>query len=221
MKILVTGATGLVGAEVIRQAINDTTITEIIALTRSPIDIQHPKLKTIIHKDFLKYDDLGEVLKEVDACLWCLGISQSQVSKEQYHVITHDYTLAAANAMLQANPDITFLFVSGNGADSTEKSRTLFARVKGKTENALQRLPFKRSSIVRPGAIKPINKNPRTSLLNKIAAPLLFPILELLMPSLVITSVDLAKTLVHIVKHGTPTIISENPALKQIAKNIA
>lgn len=219
MKILVTGATGLLGAEVIRQAINDTTITEIIALTRNPVDIQHPKLKTIIHKDFLKYDDLSEVLKEVDACLWCLGISQSQVSKEQYHVITHDYTLAAASAMLHANPEITFLFVSGNGADPTEKSRTLFARVKGKTENTLQRLPFKRLFVVRPGAIKPINKNPRTSLLNKLATPL-FPIMELFIPSLVISSVDLAKTLLYIVKHGSPTLISENPALKQIAKNL-
>lgn len=219
MKILVTGATGLIGAEVIRQAIKDPAITKVIALTRNPVDIQHPRLKTIIHKDFLKYGNLGEVLKEVDACLWCLGISQSQVSKEQYHIITHDYTLASANAMLLANPDITFLFVSGNGADSTEKSRTLFARVKGKTENALQRLPFKRLFIVRPGAIKPINKNPRTPLLNKMGI-LLFPIMELLIPSLVITSVDLAKTLLHIVKHGTSTIISENPSLKQIAKDL-
>lgn len=219
MKILVTGATGLVGAEVIRQAIKDPAITEVIALTRNPTDIQHSRLKTIIHKDFLKYDNLGEVLKDVDACLWCLGISQSQVSKEQYHVITHDYALAAANAMLQANPDITFLFVSGNGADSTEKSRILFARVKGKTENALQRLPFKRLFIIRPGAIKPINKNPRTFLFNKLAIPL-FSIMEFLIPSRVITSVDLAKTLLHIVKHGTSTIISENPSLKQIAKDL-
>src|SRR5436190_24183802 len=106
MKIIVTGATGLVGAEVIRQAILDNGITEINAIARKPLELNHQKLKTIIHKDFLDYSSLTELFKSCDACLWCLGISQSQVSKEEYHTITYSYAVEAAKAMLNANPSI-------------------------------------------------------------------------------------------------------------------
>lgn len=162
---------------------------------------------------------MNELFKNADACLWCLGISQSQVSKEQYHVITYDYAMAAANAMLNANPTISFLFLSGGGADSTEQSKTLFARVKGKTENALKNLPFKQLIIARPGGIKPITKNPNAPFVNKLVLPL-FPIMELFAPSLVITSVDLAKALLYLVKNGTDKLILENVDLKNIAKSL-
>ena len=178
MKIIVTGATGLVGSEVLRQAILDNDIKEITALVRRPIDISHPKIKTVIHSDFLDYSGLEELFKSYDAMVWALGISQTQVNKEQYHIVTYDYTLAAAKAIKKANPDMTFLFVSGGGADSTEKSRTLFAREKGKTENALLKLGLKKTYNVRPAGIKPIHKNPNTSFFNKLAIPL-FPIFEL------------------------------------------
>jgi uncharacterized protein YbjT (DUF2867 family) len=216
MKIIVTGATGLVGAEVIRQAMNDPRITEIIALTRKATSLSHPKLRTVIHSDFLDYSLLSDIFRNADACIWCLGISQSQVTKEQYHTITYDYTIKAANAMLYANPAINFIFVSGAGADSSEKSRTLFARVKGKTENALQKLPFKKLVIARPGGIKPIHKNPNTSLFNKLAIPL-FPLMELIMPSMVISSVDLAKALLNLAEAGSEKVVLENPALKALA----
>jgi uncharacterized protein YbjT (DUF2867 family) len=140
MNILVTGATGLVGAEVIRQAITDDSINNVTALARRDLPLQHSKLRTIIHKEFMNYSAVQSMLGSFDACLWCLGVSQLQVSKEEYHLITYDYALAAAKAMQQANPNMVFLFVSGEGADTTEQSKTLFARVKGKTENALQRL---------------------------------------------------------------------------------
>jgi uncharacterized protein YbjT (DUF2867 family) len=216
MKIIVTGATGTSGAEVIRQAILDSDIETITALARKPIGIQHAKVKTIIHKDFLDYNNLEELFKDHDACIWCLGISQSQVTKAEYEVITYDYAMAAANAMQNANPNITFIFLSGAGADSTEKSRTLFARVKGKTENALMRLHLNRFFVARPAGIKPIHLNPNTSLLNKLALPL-FPIMELLTPKYVITSIQLAKALLHLVKHGSDKIILENMDLKNIS----
>jgi uncharacterized protein YbjT (DUF2867 family) len=219
MKIIVTGATGLVGAEVIRQAIADESIREIIALSRKPLSLTHPKLKTINHPDFLDYTAVADVFRDADACLWCLGVSQSQVTKEQYHTITYDYTVRAANAMLVANPTVTFLFVSGEGADSTEKSKTLFARVKGKTENALQKLPFKKLIIARPGGIKPIHKNPNTSFFNKLMIPL-FPVMEFIMPSMVISSVELAKALLHLVKAGSDKVIVDNKELKRIEQMI-
>lgn len=216
MKIIVTGATGLVGAEVLRQAILDNNVTEITALVRKPIEISHPKIKTMLHSDFLNYSGLEEVFKSHDAMVWALGISQTQVSKEEYEVITYEYTMAAANAIKIANPEMAFLFVSGGGADSTEKSRTIFARVKGKTENSLMQLGLKKLYSVRPAGIKPIHKNPNTSFFNKLAIPL-FPIFEVFMPNLVIASDKLAIAILQIIKKGSNKVIIENKELKEIS----
>src|SRR6476620_8475327 len=158
MKIIITGSTGTVGAELVRQAIADNDIEQVILLARNPSDTKHPKIREIIHKDFLNYSGLENVFKDADACLWCLGISQTRVSKEDYFVITYDYAVAAAKAMLAANPSITFLFLSGQGADSTGKSKILFARVKGQTENALRAMNFKKLMIFRPGGINAITR---------------------------------------------------------------
>ena len=207
----------MVGAEVIREAIKDIAISSITAIVRKPLEIEHPKLKTVLHHDFMNYAALDEVFKSSDACIWCLGISQSQVSKEKYEQITYDYVVAAAEAMLKANPSIIFMFVSGGGADSTEKSRTLFARVKGKAENALLKMPFKKLYIARPAAIMPIHKNKNAAFAYKLMIPL-FPILRILTPSYVITSVELAKAMLDIVKNGSNTNIFENKTLQEIYK---
>ena len=123
--------------------------------------------------------------------------------------------MAAANEMLKVNPAINFIFLSGAGADSEEKSRTLFARVKGKTENALQKLPFKKLYIARPAAIRPIAKREKAPLFEKILRPL-FPIFQLIIPSQIITSVDLAKALLHLAKKGADKIILESAELKNL-----
>jgi uncharacterized protein YbjT (DUF2867 family) len=174
-------------------------------------------LTVIQHEHFLDYNSLSEVFKNQDGCIWCLGISQTRVSKEQYRIITYDYAIAAATAMLKANSAITFLFLSGAGADSKEKSRTLFARVKGQTENALLKLPFKKIFIARPAGIKPRHV--------KASAPWyekglfhLYPLFKLLIPSLVITTEELAKALLKIAKEGAETTIVESGALKQLLK---
>src|SRR5262245_42727081 len=129
MKILVTGATGMAGAEVIRQAIADQSIEKITALVRKPLLLKDARLQIVIHADFLDYSNCAHLFREHDVCIWCLGISQTQVSKQEYHTITYEYVVAAANAMLAVNPSIGFIFISGDGADPTEKSKTLFARV--------------------------------------------------------------------------------------------
>jgi uncharacterized protein YbjT (DUF2867 family) len=219
MKIIVTGATGLVGAEVVRQAILDDQIESVTAIVRKPLTIHHPKITTILHQDFLDYSNLTEVFKNNDALFWCLGISQSQVSKKQYETITYDYTIAAAKAVEKVNPEMTFLFLSGMGADSSEKSKTIFARVKGKAENALLKMSLKKLFIVRPGGIKPINKNPNTALSNKIMIPF-FPIIEFFYPAMVISSVQLAKVMLHIAKNGSEKQLMENIYLKNIVKNL-
>lgn len=215
MKILVTGATGMAGSELVRQAIEDHDIYEIIALTRSPLEMSHPKIRTVIHKDFLNYDAVKEVLRECDACIWCLGISQLQVSKEQYALITYDYTVAAAKAMLEVNPSIHFLFLSGDSADRTEKSRILFSRLKGKTENALFNSGLKKVTVARPDAIWPKHKNKRAPLAYKLAYPF-FPLVERFTPSRIIGSVQLAKALLHIVKNPGAKDTYENVELRKL-----
>lgn len=179
MKVIITGATGMVGAETVKQALLDQEITQVTAIVRKPLTTQHPKLNTVIHNDFLNWQSLTETFKQHEACIWCLGISQNKVKTEtEYHTITFDYAINAAKAIVEANSDMAFLFLSGMGADSKEKSPTLFARIKGKTENALLRLSLKHLYIVRPGGIKPSQWNPNAQLLEKILYPF-FPIFQL------------------------------------------
>ncbi|MFI5171181.1 MAG: NAD(P)H-binding protein [Chitinophagales bacterium] len=217
MKLLITGATGMVGSEVVRQALVQNEIEAIFVLTRRPLSIKHQKINEIIHSDFLNYSGLEEIFKQCDACIWALGIPQAWVTKEEYHVITYDYTLAAANAMIAANPLIRFLFVSGGGADSTEKSRITFAREKGKTENALQQLNLTSLIITRPGGIQPIVKPEKAPFSYRLVYPL-FPLLKIIMPGQMITSVELAKVILYLVKNGSDEIILENRELKRIYK---
>ena len=140
-RVLVMGATGAVGSELVRQCIKDDRIEYVVAFTRRPLQESHSKLKVIVRDDFLNYDDLTEELSEIDICYCALGVSQVQVRDPKlYTAITRDYVLAAARALKSANPDIRFCFVSGAGADASEKSGTLWRRVKGETENRLREL---------------------------------------------------------------------------------
>jgi len=214
LKILVTGATGLAGAEVVRQAILDKNIETITALVRRPLNIEDPKLKTIFHQDFSDYSGLSEIFKNQDACLWCLGISQTQVDEAEYIRITYDYAIAGAKAMLAANPGIAFLFLSGMGADTKEKSRTLFARIKGKAENELRRLPFKTLIIARPGGIIPVYPKEKAAVFERFLIPI-YPIVEFLFPFLMISSAALAKAMLDVIIRGSAKTILGNNDLKK------
>lgn len=218
MRIIVTGATGMAGSEVVRQAIADENIEQIVCIARRPLEISGAKIKTIIHHDFLNYDAIKDEFKNCDACIWCLGISQLQVSKAQYAVITFDYTIAAAKAMLTVNPEIHFLFLSGNSADRTEKSRVLFARLKGRAENALLEMGFKKLTIVRPDAIWPKHKNKNAPLAYKLAFPF-FPLVEKFAPSKIIGSAQLAKAILYLTKHPQNKNTWENMELRKLAED--
>src|SRR5688500_17249241 len=205
MNLLITGATGMVGAEVVRQAILDDDVSKVTCLVRREGSLQHPKVKYIVHKDFLDYSALTDVLKAQDACICALGVSQTQVCKEEYHQITFDYTIAAAKAMLAAKPSRQFHYVSGEGADTTEKSKTLFARVKGKTENELMQMDFQSLIIARPGAIRPVHKNNNAPFAYKLLLPL-FPVVQFFAPAAIISSVELALALIFQLKRGGPQV---------------
>ncbi len=219
MKIIVTGATGTAGQEVVRQAILDNEVAEIIAVSRKPVMLNSPKIRQILHQDFMSYDSLLDEFSGADAFIWCLGISQSQVSKTAYEQITFDFTLAAAQAWYASNKNGTFVFLSGAGADTTEKSRTLFARIKGKAENELHRINGLKLIIARPAGIKPIHKNPNMAFLYKIFLPI-FPLLEWLTPDHVIASDILAKALLKLAKAGSEQPLVENKELQILGGKI-
>lgn len=210
MNIIVTGATGTVGSEVVRQAILDNDIHHVTLITRRTAGFNNPKVKEIIHHDFLNYNGLEDIFRQADACIWCLGISQSRVNKNDYFRITYEYAVAAAKAMMSTNPNMTFLFLSGEGADSSEKSRIRFAKVKGQTENALQSMGIARLLIFRPGGINPVVRDPNESRYKKFEiAGVRF--LKWLAPSKVINTDTLAKAMLKSIKTRPAKLILSHP----------
>lgn len=217
MKLIITGASGMVGSALMTEALKNASVEQVIAIVRKPLSVVHPKLQTVLHQDFLNYSGLEDVFRNADACAWCLGVPQAWVTKEEYYTITYSYTLAAAKVMLAANPGITFLFVSGAGADTLEKSRVTFARVKGQTENALLKLPFRRLIIPRPGGIEPVVRPKRAPFSYKLLYPV-YPLLRRIIPAHVITSVELAKAMLYLLINGNTEPILENRELKRLLK---
>lgn len=217
MKIIVTGATGLIGSEVVRAAIADDAVDELILLVRNQPEIQHPKITVVTHDDFTDYLPVTEYFTRSNALIWCLGISQTQVNKKQYEAITYDYTRACINFCKQVNPSIRFVFVSGDGADRTVKSRTLFKRLKGKAENALLQSGLPDIIIARPDAVRPRQKNKRAPFAYKLVYPL-FPLVEWLAPSKIIWSDVLGRALLRLAKNGHEKDTLENIELRQLGK---
>ena len=156
MKVIITGATGMVGKGVLLECLDHAEITEVLSISRRPTGIDHPKLKELIHQDFSEFASVADKLKGYDACYACMGVSSAGMKEEQYTRLTYDFTLALAKELLGINPEITFTYVSGAGTDPSEKGRSMWARVKGKTENDLLNLGFKQAFMFRPGAIIPL-----------------------------------------------------------------
>ncbi|MEO6685085.1 MAG: NAD-dependent epimerase/dehydratase family protein [Dyadobacter sp.] len=155
LKIILTGSTGFVGEGVLLETLNHPAIQEVLMVNRKHFDLQHPKLKELIVPDFLNLDGFSEDLSGYDACFFCAGISSAGMKEAKYMHITYDTTLQFAKALLAINPDLVFNFVSGSHTDSSEKGKIMWARVKGKTENALMKLPFRKEFNYRPGAMLP------------------------------------------------------------------
>jgi uncharacterized protein YbjT (DUF2867 family) len=218
MKIIIFGATGLIGSECVRQAIEDKDIEQITAVTRRDLDknITSDKLNVVIHSDFLDYNALSNLFMNHQACIWALGVSQNVVNESEYIKITHDYTLAAAKAISSVNPDMRFVFISGMGADSTEQSRFLFGRIKGKTENDLiHESGLKETYTVRPAGVLSSQSNPNRPWYERALQPIGY-VLKVIKPSWVITSSGLARAILFIVKNGHHATLFENQDLKDI-----
>lgn len=196
MKIIITGTTGMVGEGVLLECIQNKDITEILSVSRKSCGIKNPKLKELLVPDFIRISEFSESLKGYDACFFCAGISSVGLSEEQYRHITYDTTLAFAKTLSQNNPTMTFIYVSGASTDTSEKGKVMWARVKGKTENDLQKLPFKKVVNFRPGAMLPFpNQKFSKKLYNVIAKIMYF-----FVPNYVIPLSDLAKAMINATK---------------------
>jgi len=146
----------MVGKGVLLECLDHQSISEVLIIGRNPSGINHPKLKELIHRDFLNFSEVQNSLSGYDACFFCLGISAAGLKEDQYKQITYDYTMSLAKTLFKINPQMTFNYVSGEGTDTSEKGRMMWARVKGKTENDLLQLGFKQAFMFRPGVIIPL-----------------------------------------------------------------
>ncbi len=156
MKVIITGATGMVGKGVLLECLDHEDVSEVLSIGRRSLEMDHPKLKELIHKDFSEFESVADQLQGYDACYHCMGVSAAGMSEAQYTKMTYDFTMALANTLFELDKDMTFIYVSGEGTDSTEKSRTMWARVKGKTENDMLNLGFRQAFAWRPGGIIPL-----------------------------------------------------------------
>jgi uncharacterized protein YbjT (DUF2867 family) len=220
VKVVLFGATGMVGAGALLECLADPRVESVLAVVRSPTGRAHPKIREVIHADFFNYDSLKADFAECDACFFCLGVSSAGMTEAKYSRLTFDLTLAAAKAMLAANPGLTFCYISGAGTDSTEHGRTMWARVKGKTENALLALPFKAAYMFRPGFIQPMKGvRSRTGLYRAIytlAAPL-YPLLHRLLPNSSTTTSNLGRALIQVADKGYAKLIVYSVDINNLA----
>ncbi len=219
MNVLLFGATGMVGQGVLRECLLDPDVASVVSVGRSTTGVSDPKLREIIHADLANYAPIEAQLSGFDACFFCLGISSAGLSEEQYARITYDITLRAAETLARLNPGMTFVYVSGQGTDSSEHGRTMWARVKGRTENALLRLPFKAAFMFRPGIIVPrFGARSRTALY-RIPYVLTRPFLPLLLrafPNQVLTTDEIGRAMLLVARYGAPKHVLETSDIRSL-----
>ena len=209
----------MVGQGVLRECLLDPGVREVLSIGRSASGQQDPKLRELIHADFLDYSDIESQLAGFDACFFCLGVSSAGLTEEQYTRSTYDITLAAARTLARLNPEMTFIYVSGMGTDSSERGRSMWARVKGKTENELQRLPFKATYMFRPGVIVPLHGVKSKTKLYRFFYAVLGPLLPLLsgrFPKYVTTTEQIGRAMIKVAKDGWPKPILESSEINAV-----
>jgi len=223
MNVLVFGATGMIGDGVLHECLASARVTSVLALTRSPLSLTHPKLRVRQRTDFLDYSDISSELEQIDACFFCLGVSSAGMTESAYRALTYDLTLAAAHALARAHPGAVFCYVSGEGTDSTAIGRVMWARVKGATENALLALPLN-GYMFRPGFVRPRpgvkSKTRLYRLLYAVLNPL-YPLIRLLAGSHVTTAENLGRAMIVAADTGYTSRILENRDINALAMSIS
>ncbi|HBV98191.1 MAG: epimerase [Peptococcaceae bacterium BICA1-7] len=219
MKVIIFGATGMVGRGVLRECLLDSEVQAVLTVGRSATGLQHEKLSEIVHKDLQDLSTIEGHLSDYDACFFCLGVSSTGMAEQNYQRVTYDITLAVAQTLVKLNAGMTFIYVSGAGVDNTEKGRVMWARVKGKTENALLRLPFKAAYMFRPGYIQPmhgiVSKTKLYRVMYAVVGPL-YPVWKRLFPEYVTTTEIVGRAMIKAARQGAPKPFIENKDINSI-----
>ena len=214
MRVLLFGATGMVGQGVLRECLLAADVQEIVVVGRTPLALEHDKLHQVLHSDMLDFQPLENLLQGFDACFFCLGVSSAGMTETRYTHLTYDLTLA------RLNPQMTFIYVSGAGTDSSEAGKSMWARVKGKTENALLRLPFKAVYLFRPGLIQPLHGVRSKTRLYQAFYSACGPALSLLRrlkPGWVVSTETVGRAMLAAVRHGAPQPVVEQAEINRLA----
>jgi uncharacterized protein YbjT (DUF2867 family) len=223
MKILLFGATGMVGQGVLRECLLAPDVEFVQTVGRSRTGVADPKLRELVRADLMSYAAVEHELTGFDACFFCLGVSSAGMAEVQYTRLTYDLTLAAAETLARLNPAMVFIYVSGAGTDSTERGRLMWARVKGRTENAILRLPFKGAYMFRPGLIQPVHgersKATATRLAYVIGKPLM-PLLRRLFPRHIVTTEEIGRAMLHAARSGAPKKILDPWDIRELAATV-
>jgi uncharacterized protein YbjT (DUF2867 family) len=220
MNVIVFGGTGMIGQGVLRECLLAPDVNRVLTIGRSGTGVHNAKLQDLVHADLWNYASIEEQLRGFDACFFCLGVTSAGMSEADYSRVTYGIAASAAETLCRLNPDMTFVFVSGAGADSTEQGRLMWARVKGKTENAILRMPFKASFVFRPGVVLPMNgERSRTTayrVLYAITKPLL-PVLKRIMPGQIVTTEQFGRAMLIVARQGAPKRVLESSDINALA----
>ncbi|GAB3256681.1 epimerase [Larkinella harenae] len=217
LRVIITGATGMVGEGVMQICLNRPDVETVLVINRKPCGVAHPKLKEIIHSDFFNLSPIENQLSGYNACYFCLGVSSVGMSQQDYYRLTYTLTMHVAQTLSRLNPDMTFCYVSGGGTDSSEKGRLAWARVKGKTENDLMKLPFRQVYALRPGFIKPFDGLKNAHRYYTFIA-WLFPLGRALYSKGFCRMEELARAMLYVTKNSYPTNVLEGDDIIKAGK---
>jgi uncharacterized protein YbjT (DUF2867 family) len=219
MKVLIFGATGMVGQGVLLECLRDAEVELVLTVGRSATGVRDTKVQEIVHRDMTNYAGMEESFAGFDACFFCLGVSAAGMKEPDYEQVTYGLTMAAAEILNRLNPAMTFIYVSGSGTDSSEHGRMMWARIKGRTENALLGLPFQ-AYMFRPGFIEPMDgirsKTPSYRMFYAVAGPLL-PLVRRALPNQILTTRDIGQAMLNVAKRGYSKRVLETKDIRQAA----
>ena len=221
MKVIVFGATGMIGQGVLRECLLASDVELVETVGREATGAQNPRVREVVHREMRDFSAIERELTGYDACFFCLGVSSAGMSEADYERVTYGITLAAAETLARLNPGMTFVYVSGQGTDSSEQGRVAWARIKGKTENALLRLRFKGAYMFRPGVIQPLygvkSKTGWYRMMYAVMAPLLTP-LRRLFPAYILTTEQIGLAMLAVARHGAAKSILESADIVRISR---